>query len=691
MVYIKKEYAEMLLKHALGEDKQFRPDQWEAIDFIVNKKQKVLLVQSTGWGKSLVYYLSTKLLREQGYGPTILISPLLSLIRNQMEFAKKLNLFAVTINSENTEDWREIEESIRNNKCDVLLISPERLGNERFLETVLPYIKNSIGLFVVDEAHCISDWGHDFRPDYRRIIRVIKLMPPGVPLLATTATANNRVVTDIIEQVDSDLVLLRGPLTRKSLRLKTMFLLNQAERLAWLADNVPKLPGSGIIYCLTKKDCELVASFLRKKGINVEAYHSKIQKNSLRDRSKLEEQLLNNKIKALVATVALGMGFDKPDIGFVIHYQRPGSLIHYYQQVGRAGRNIDEAYAILLSGKEDDDIAEYFIKSAFPLESEMESVLHVLENSEDGCTLSGICVEVNLHKGKISQCIKHLTIEGAVTRDKYSDKYYRTPKPWKQDIEKVKKITALRYNELDEIKRFMFTNECLMQLVCKKLDDPHAVKCGKCANCDMDFLTGDIDQKTVIEAVEFIKKICHPIKPRVKWYDLTSIPKDKINKYGLALCIYGDAGWGVMVQEDKYIRNYFREDLVKRTAEMVITWMNPLPEGLWVAAIPSLRRPELVPNFARRLAAELKIEYHDVINKVIDTPQQKEMKNSELQYRNVMNAFKVSGCPTGPVLLIDDVIDSRWTLTICGYKLKESGSGPVYPVTLAIATESGDT
>ncbi len=398
--------------------------------------------------------------------------------------------------------------------------------------------------------------------------------------------------------------------------------------------------------------------------------------------------LLENKIKVLVATVALGMGFDKPDIGFVIHYQRPGSLVSYYQQVGRAGRNIDEAYAILLSGKEDDEIAEYFIETAFPSEVDMEEVLKVIEESEDGCSLPYLCINLNLSKRKIEQCIKHLSIEGAIIRD--NSKYYRTPRPWKPDIEKVKQITQQRYDELEEIKKFMESDECLMQLVCKKLDDPEATSCGKCANCSDDFLVDVLDQNIVQEAVEYIRGNHHTIEPRRRWPSYNSIPKDRLNERGRALCVYGDAGWGKMVKEDKYELNHFSDELVKRTAQMIESWLKPLPKNLWVTPVPSLRRPQLVPSFASRLAQELKLPYQEVVEKVKDTPPQKEMANSEQQLQNVMDAFEIINTNDGPVLLIDDMVDSRWTLTICGFKLKESGSGPVYPVALAVATNSSD-
>lgn len=347
-----------LLRQMLGPDAEFRPGQWEAVDKLVAQRGRVLVVQRTGWGKSLVYFLATRLLRDQGAGPTLLISPLLALMRNQIEMAECIGIHAATMNSSNREEWHAVENALAADACDLLLISPERLTNPRF-QSLLPKIAGRVGLFVVDEAHCISDWGHDFRPDYRRIIRIVRNLPEGVPVLGTTATANDRVIADVQSQLGVGLSVLRGPLARPSLRLQNIQLADQSERLAWLAEYLPRFPGTGIIYCLTIADTERVTKWLQQKGFRVKAYHAGNDANI--DRVELEQALLNNEIKALVATVALGMGFDKPDLGFVIHFQRPGSVVAYYQQVGRAGRAVGRAYGILLNGREDDEIQDYFI------------------------------------------------------------------------------------------------------------------------------------------------------------------------------------------------------------------------------------------------------------------------------------------------------------------------------------------
>jgi ATP-dependent DNA helicase RecQ len=353
--------AKQLLRLGTGiPGAEFRDSQEKAIRHVVENRGRLLLVQKTGWGKSNVYFIAAKLLREGGSGPALLISPLLSLMRNQILQAERMGVRSERITSDNQENWEEIENKIRNNEVDILLVSPERLANEHFNRGILSLIASRISLLIVDEAHCISDWGHDFRPHYRMIDRLIRNLPENLRLLGTTATANNRVTADL-EEILGPITILRGDLNRPSLYLQTIRLPQQSERLAWLAAQLDTLPGSGIIYTLTKRDTRIVANWLKFKGHKVESYASNSE-----NREELETSLLKNKIKALVATTALGMGFDKPDLGFVIHYQMPGSVIAYYQQVGRAGRALKAAYGVLLSGAEEDEITDYFINTAFP-------------------------------------------------------------------------------------------------------------------------------------------------------------------------------------------------------------------------------------------------------------------------------------------------------------------------------------
>lgn len=405
-----KQGAVSLLRKALNiPGAEFRDGQWEAIEKLTVNKEKLLVIQRTGWGKSSVYFISCRILRDQGKGPTIIISPLLALMRNQIAAAERLGIKAATINSNNFDDWKVIQKEVLNNKVDALLISPERLANERFMDEILFPIADKIGLFVVDEAHCISDWGHDFRPDYRRIVGILKVMPIGMPVLGTTATANDRVVADIEEQLGG-INVLRGELTRDSLKLQNIVLKDQASRLAWLKENIPNINGSGIIYALTIRDVIVVTEWLIECDIAAAAYYSGVMddnfENTAAYREHLEDALYNNDLKVLVATTALAMGYDKPDLNFVIHFQAPDSIISYYQQIGRAGRAIDSAYGILLSGQEDAEVHNYFRESAFPPEYVVQNILQALID-HDGLSITKLEEVLNIKNGQIDKTIKY--------------------------------------------------------------------------------------------------------------------------------------------------------------------------------------------------------------------------------------------------------------------------------------------
>ena len=682
--------ARSLLRKMLGPTAVFREGQWQAIEAIVTHRRRVLVVQRTGWGKSLVYFLSTKLLRDQGSGPTILVSPLLSLMRNQIEAASRIGIRALTINSSNRDEWDAAEAALNGNSCDILIISPERLGNERFMKSVLPALSTRVGLFVVDEVHCISDWGHDFRPDYRRIVRVMDSLPKGIPVLGTTATANDRVVEDVRQQLGPEIVILRGPLARESLRLQNIVLSTQAERLAWLAENINKFKGSGVIYCLTVADVERVTGWLKSQDISAEAYHA--GDDARMDREALEKALIGNEIKALVATVALGMGFDKPDLAFVVHFQRPGSVVAYYQQVGRAGRAVDRAYGILLSGSEDDDIQDYFIDSAFPPPETMTSILDAIDNS-NGLSLNELLSKVNVSRSMADRALKLLEIDGAI-RISFEKKvlYFPGSTDWQPDIERTNRITGLRRAELAQMQKYVAYRGCLMEFLARSLDDPDARACGICANCQRKGFAAEVSRELVTQAAEFLGRVDIVLEPKKRWpSDIqlsknTVIPEELRNAPGRSLCYYGDAGWGRLVRQGKYEQGHFEDQLVKAAANLIRDRWKPDPFPEWVTAIPSLRHPGLVYDFAARLAGALHLRFVPALVRTGEAPEQKLMANSSMQARNVSGTLAVvDQVPLGPVLLVDDIIDSGWTLTLAGWLLRGRGSRVVYPFTLARA------
>ncbi|WP_293139101.1 helicase-related protein [Okeania sp. SIO3I5] len=576
-------------------------------------------------------------------------------------------------------------------KVDILLISPEKLANENFRENILIPIAKNIGLFVVDEAHCISDWGHDFRPDYRRIVRILQALPQNISVLATTATANNQVVDYLAVQLGKNLEIFRGSLTRDSLQLQNIYLPSPASRLGWLAEHLPNISGSGIIYTLTVRDAERVANWLKSQGINVAAYHSN---KDTEEREELERQLLNNEIKALVATVALGMGFDKPDLGFVIHYQRPGSVVHYYQQVGRAGRAVENAYGILLSGEKDEEITDYFIQTAFPPEAHNQAVLAALNEAEDGLSVPMLEEKLNLTNGQINKVLKLLSIETPSPVKKIKSKYYATPINYQTDTEKIAKLTEIRYQEQARMRDYLKSQECLMEFLRKELDDPNPHPCGKCAIClGKPLFPENISSKFVTEAVQFLRRSEQIIEPRKIWPKnalLTYNFKGKISEdlkaeTGRSLSLWNDAGWGEFVKKGKYQEKYFDDSLVQATYDMIQRWQPKLFPS-WVTCIPSLNRPKLVPNFAERLAQKLGLPFVRCIIKIRQTSLQKEMSNSYKQAHNLDGAFEINNWEgiSGNVFLVDDVVNSRWSFTVVTALLRKAGSGQVFPLTLAI-------
>lgn len=676
-----------LLEQSIGPNAEFRPDQWEAIRSLVRDKDRLLLVQRTGWGKSTVYFIATKLLREQGSGPTLIISPLLALMYNQVQDAsEQLGLNAWTINSNNTDEWTEAREAIENDNCDLLLISPERLANIEFRDEILSSMDKEFGMFVVDEAHCISDWGHDFRPDYQRIKRILQQLPEHVPVAATTATANDRVVDDVTDQVPG-LRPIRGDLVRDSLRIQTIEMDSRTERMAWLAENIPDLSTSGIIYCLTTDEVETVANWLQEHGIDVKAYHGGLEGDRRRE---LESLLMNNEVDGLVATNALGMGFNKPDLGWVIHFQRPPNLIRYYQEIGRAGRALDEAFAVLMSGEGDDDVAEYFIEQAFPEPEPFEAVLNTIENSDEPLGKRQILNEVDVSWSNAGQCLDILRIDNAIIR--VDAGYERTSASWSYDHERIESVTQHRWDELEKIKEFVQTDRCLTKFIDDELDGSLDEVCGQCANCTSPFLPTTVENDGVVDSADrhYRAQSWDNIKPR--YYNVTKDGRSKISEDrkpepGRVLSQVGDPGYGQLVSQAQAQNETYSEELITASIEHINSKWNPTPAPKWVTAVPKPDDSKRVTNLAQRIASELGVEYIDAIIAARDFRPQEEFNNSYQQRWNLHGAFEATAAVRSePVLLIDETVRSRWTFTEAAMILRDAGSGPVYPFALAERT-----
>ncbi|MBB6349487.1 RecQ family ATP-dependent DNA helicase [Nonomuraea muscovyensis] len=694
-----REEAEARLRALAGDHARLRDDQWAAIEALVVDRRRVLVVQRTGWGKSAVYFVATALLRELGEGPTVIVSPLLALMRNQITAAERAGIRAVTINSANPEAWEEIYGQVADGMVDVLLVSPERLNNPDFRDHVLPELAESAGLVVVDEAHCISDWGHDFRPDYRRLATLFEELPPGIPVLATTATANARVTRDVAEQLrpDADLrpdaadtLVLRGPLERDSLHLGVVRLPTAEQRLAWLSQTLHELPGSGIVYTLTVAAAHEIAAHLREQGHEVAAYSGQSEPA---ERLAAEEALLTNKIKALVATSALGMGFDKPDLGFVVHVGAPQSPVAYYQQVGRAGRGVERAEVILLPGAEDRDIWAYFTSLAFPPEPVVRATLQALE--EHGIlSTQALETRVDLSRSRLEMMLKVLDVDGAVRRVKGG--WEATGEPWAYDTERYSRIAAERRAEQEAMLGYLTTTECRERYLRSHLDDDTAGPCGRCDNCTGRHRSPDIAAPAVESARRSLTRPGVTVEARRQWPtglpDLSGRIKPELGaEPGRALGRLTDIGWGNRLRElfaapDAPIA----DDMFTAVIQVLSAWeWGERPVA--VVNVPSATRPVLVRSFAERLAQVGRLTYLGELGYRAGPPGQQFNSAKRVQaVRATLAMPKELGAAVaqcgGPVLLVDDRIDTGWTMTLGTALIRHAGAPAVLP--LALATTS---
>jgi ATP-dependent DNA helicase RecQ len=692
--------AAQILRTLVGrDDADFHEGQFEAISALVDDRRRALVVQRTGWGKSAVYFVATLLLRRQGAGPTILVSPLLALMRDQIAAAERAGVRAVAINSTNAHEWDDVRQQLANDEVDVLLVSPERLNNPSFRETQLPELMRRVGMLVVDEAHCISDWGHDFRPDYRRLRDLIAEMPAGVPVLATTATANSRVVQDVAEQLGAveQVLTIRGPLARASLRLGVLRLPDARTRLGWLLSHLAELPGSGIIYSLTVAGAEDTARLLRDAGHNVRAYTGQTDTG---EREESERMLKANEVKALVATSALGMGFDKPDLGFVLHLGAPSSPVAYYQQVGRAGRATDNADVLLLPGAEDEAIWQYFATASMPSEARATAVLDAL--AAHGAPLSTPALEarVDIRRTPLELLLKVLDVDGVVRR--VSGGWVATGQPWTYDRDRYERIAAERVAEQRHMIDYERTDGCRMEYLQASLDDDTAAPCGRCDNCAGAWYPADVLDTAAATASSSLDRVGVPIEPRAQWptgADRVGVPaKGKLAAgermlEGRALARLTDLGWGGT------LRAIFAPNAVDAPASeaLLAACVRVLGEWPWeerpsaVVSVPSRSRPQLIASVAAGLADAGRLPYLGALELAGGGPTGGPGGNSAYRLGGVWNGFAVSpavsaalGTLSGPVLLVDDLADSRWTITVASRLLRQAGAPGVLPFALAV-------
>jgi ATP-dependent DNA helicase RecQ len=657
-----------------GPDARPCEDQVRAVEELVEHRRRVLVVQATGWGKSAVYWAATTALRELGNGPTLVVSPLLALMRDQIAAASRAGLRAATINSTNVEEWSGVLDDLRSGRLDVLLISPERLANPGFAAQ-LPALLRECGLLVIDEAHCVSDWGFDFRPDYHRLTRTLLQLAPDTPVLATTATANQRVTVDVAAQLGAETITLRGSLARASLRLAVVPRLSTLEGYAWVAEVLRTLPGSGIVYVLTVAETERVTAFLVDQGLDVAAYSGQSDNREI-----LESRLRRNEIKALVATSALGMGFDKPDLAFCIHLGSPASPVAYYQQVGRAGRALDDAIAVLVPGPPDERIWEYFATSGIPTDEQVERILDALGDGPQ--SLGGVEAVTGIRRGRLETLLKILAVDEVVTKSR--DGWEATGRAWYFDEQKWSDLRRVRSAEADLMRRYAHGEGCLMEFLQRALDDPDPRPCGRCSVCDGRLpAPGAHPSSELVEAARrFFRGRDVVIDPRKLWVSGLPGRKGKIAGVapGRALAFADDPAWGdvlrVLWQRDAPAPPEVLDGLIQVLVRWSASWQRPVA----VVAMPSRRFPLLVGSLAEQVARVGRLPLVDALG--VTGPPPTAEAASAVRARDLLARTSVRDGVSfdGPVLLVDDTVQTRWTVTVASALLAEVGASQVMPL-----------
>jgi ATP-dependent DNA helicase RecQ len=672
------QHMHTILVRLAGPGAQPRADQVDAVHAVLQAASRVLVVQATGWGKSAVYWAATHALRSTGAGPTLVVSPLLALMRDQVSAAERAGLTAATVNSTNFDDWDQVFQRLDADALDVLLVSPERLGNPRFAAR-LGALLARVGLIVIDEAHCISDWGFDFRPDYQRLARAL-LSIPTASVLATTATANERVTHDIGQQLGVGTVTFRGTLARTSLTLSVVPGLSPLQRYAWLADALQQLPGSGIIYVLTVAEAERLTAFLRSCGHAVDAYSGQTDADT---RQKVEDRLRHNQVKAVVATSALGMGYDKPDLGFCVHVGSPSTPVAYYQQVGRAGRAVAHAEGVLLPSDADERIWDYFATASMPAPETAAKVLECL--GSQGRSLIEIEADTGVRRGRLEALLKILAVEGVV--DKEGALWRATGVPYEHDTAKWTTLAQVRQHEAGIMRQYAHGAGCLMAYLQTALDDPLPVPCGRCSVCtgQLPFpgLTPSPDQ--LRSARDFLRGLDVDIEPRKRW-PAGVLRKGVIRGFdaGRAVAFADDPGWAAELQAlQQGASGQVPEALLAGALATLGRWAKTWPTRP-VCVVP-LPAPDMAANrvLAEHLARKGRLPLHDALgwhggaapDDAASTPVVAHLESA-------IRWASDTPWPTGPVLLVTTTVRSRWAATVAAAVLRENGAAQVLVLAL---------
>ncbi len=686
--------AQRVITAMAGPDARLRPDQETAVAALAEPGARALVVQATGWGKSAVYWAATAIRRSEGAGPTLVVSPLLSLMRDQVAAAGRAGLRAATLNSSNVEEWQHVEEDLRSGALDVLLVSPERLANPGFGRRVLDGLAGRLGLLVIDEAHAVSDWGHDFRPDYRRVSDVLRRVNPDTPVLATTATANARVTDDVAQQLGATTLVLRGQLARASLELSVVDHLSPLERYAWVVDHLPRLPGSGIVYTLTVADAQRLAAAIHEvhgDALPVAAYTGQLEAG---ERERLEDALRDNRLKALVATSALGMGYDKPDLGFVVHVGAPPSPVSYYQQVGRAGRAIEHAHAVLLPSEADAGVWDYFATATIPVPEQVEKVLAALPDGadqSDPASVVALEAQTGVRRGRVELMLKQLAVDDVVER--LEGGWRRTGKPWTYDAEHYDGVVAVRRREADLMRSYTRGERCLMELLQDALDDPAAAPCGRCSVCRGELpevLSGRPDPATVTAVTRLLRGEVHVLEPRKMWPGGAfgargRIAAEELPALGRAL-VYADAPeWRELVAQAFSVDRPAPEELKEGAVGLLAGWRTSWPRRPDVVVdLAAAGYPSLLGSVADHLASVGRLRRASlgsvrVPPRDAGSGEEAAWWRAALEDRLATVADQVGGAS---VLLVVDATSTQWPVTVAAALLRRAGADVVLPLVL---------
>ena len=682
--------AQRVIEAMAGGGARLRDDQETAVAALCEPAARVLVVQATGWGKSAVYWVATAIRRSEGAGPTLVVSPLLSLMRDQVAAAARAGLRAATLNSSNFDDWSAIEDGLLAGDIDVLLVSPERLANPGFGRRVLDSLAGRLGLVVIDEAHAVSDWGHDFRPDYRRVSDVLRRLNPETPVLATTATANARVTDDVASQLGDATLVLRGQLARASLELSVVDRLTPLDRYAWVVDHLPRLPGSGIVYTLTVADAERLAAAVAEvhgRDVPVAAYTGQLEPDL---RHELEDALRDNRLKALIATSALGMGYDKPDLGFVVHVGAPPSPVSYYQQVGRAGRAIEHAHAVLLPSDADAGVWDYFATATIPVPEQVDKVLAVL-SAEEPQSVAAVEAQSGVRRGRVELMLKQLAVDGVV--DRLEGGWVTTGKSWVYDHEHYDGVVAVRRREADIMRAYTRGERCLMELLQTSLDDPHAEPCGRCSVCLgglPEALDGAPSPETLKKVTDLLRRQVHLLEPRKMWPGGAfgtrgRIAPDDAHEVGRTL-IHADAPeWRDTVASLFKVDAAAPEEVGEACVRLLAGWKDSWSQRPEVVVdLPAAGFPMMTASVADHVAARGRLDRAS-LPAPGRLPDLRAMSSADEAafWRDALTPGTLPADVAGrAVLLVVDATSSLWPITVAAAALRRAGASAVLPLLL---------